>query len=301
MTTDEIFDKASSEFLSYLQVNKKYSTHTITSYRNDLNSFADFLSLTFGADDNYTDLNFIELNDLKSFVAGLFDDEYSKSSLARKISTLKSFFKFANSRKYIKKNIASFLVFPKKEKKLPSNLSEKEITGLFDEKSKLTIQEKAILELFYGSGIRLSELINLKISNFDTHFKRIKVTGKGNKERILPIGKSAFNSMIEYLKIRPAAQDNNSDIFFLDGSGKKLYPMKVNRMVKSKLSLITDLQKKSPHVLRHSFATHLLNNGADISAIKGLLGHSSLSTTQVYTHVSPEKLKKAYKLAHPRA
>ncbi len=317
MKPDHLFDSIVNEFTDYLKINKKYSPNTISSYSNDLSSFGDFLFLTFGSEDKYTDLNFITLNDLKSFMAGLFDKEYSKSSLARKISTLKSFFKFAFTRKHIKKNIASYLVFPKKDKRLPSHLSSSEITKLFaqternkieapvcEEKDKfsLSILELAIFELFYSSGIRLSELINLKISGFDKYSKTIKVLGKGNKERIIPIGDSALTAVSEFLKTRPLPDDEkNKNVLFLDISGKKLYPMKVNRIIKNKLTLITDLKKKSPHVLRHTFATHLLDNGADIVAIKDMLGHSSLSTTQIYTHISPEKLKKAYKQAHPRA
>ncbi|CAN5437192.1 tyrosine recombinase XerC [soil metagenome] len=301
MKPDLLFNRIVNEFIEYLRVAKKYSPNTIISYSNDLTSFGDFLFLTFGADDKYEDLNFITLNDLKSFMAGLFDKEYSKSSLSRKISTLKSFFKFSHSRKYISKNIASFLIFPKKDKRLPSHLSSKEITNLFSDGGSLNVQELAIFELFYSSGIRLSELIDLKISNFDQYSKTIKVLGKGNKERIIPIGNSAMKAVTEYLKIRIVADEKNNNVLFLDVNGNKLYPMKVNRMIKKHLSLVTDQKKKSPHILRHTFATHLIDNGADIVAIKDMLGHSSLSTTQVYTHLSPEKLKKAYKQAHPRA
>ena len=301
MIASQIYQKAVNEYLEYLKVNKKYSPHTLVSYNTDLVKFSDFLTLTFGEETEYDDLEFITLSDLKSFVAGLFDESYSKNSLSRKISALKSFFKFANSRKYIKKNIASFLIFPKKEKRLPSHLSLKEISDLFSDKGSLTVQETAIFELFYSSGIRLTELIELKISNFSLSDKTIKVLGKGNKERIIPIGNSAYNTLKEYLKFRAAPEEGNSDILFLCQNGKKLYPMKVNRMIKKHLKLITDLKKKSPHVLRHTFATHLIDNGADIVAIKDMLGHSSLSTTQIYTHLSPEKLKKAYKQAHPRA
>ncbi|MBK8550162.1 MAG: tyrosine-type recombinase/integrase [Ignavibacteria bacterium] len=173
-------------------------------------------------------------------------------------------------------------------------LGEKYISGM-------SIIDKAIIELFYSTGIRLSELINLKTDKVDFRNNTIKVFGKGSKERLVPFGKEAGKALKNYLSIREICDLNNSDYFFLNSAGKKLYPMKVHRMVKKNLSLVTDLKKKSPHILRHSFATHLLDNGADIRAVKDLLGHESLSTTQVYTHLTPERLKKVYKQSHPRA
>jgi len=296
-----IFNKYIQEYLSYLKVSLNYSPHTITSYENDLKQFETFLTSTFGKDE--FELNNIELPILKSFIAGLFDEEYSTRSISRKISLLKSFFKYLTKKKYIKKNTASTLIFPKLDKKLPSYLTESETEKLFeaeqtDERKPL---DAAILELFYSTGIRLSELINLKISNVNFANKTIKVFGKGSKERIVPFGKNAEESINEYLKIRPAASEGNSDILFLSSNGNKLYPMQVNRITKKSLEGVTELKKKSPHVLRHTFASHLLDKGADIRAVKDLLGHESLSTTQVYTHISPEKLKKVYKQSHPRA
>lgn len=295
------FNKYIQEYLSYLKVSLNYSPHTITSYENDLKQFENFLTLTFGKDD--FDLNDLELTILKSFVAGLFDEDYSNRSISRKISLLKSFFKYLAKKKYIKKNVASTLIFPKLDKKLPSYLTESEAEKLFE--AEQTNDRKpldaAILELFYSTGIRLSELINLKISNINFSIKTIKVFGKGSKERIVPFGKNAELSINEYLKIRPVPAEGNSDILFLSSNGNKLYPMQVNRITKKSLEGVTELKKKSPHILRHTFASHLLDKGADIRAVKDLLGHESLSTTQVYTHISPEKLKKVYKQSHPRA
>lgn len=295
------FNKYIQEYLSYLKVSLNYSPHTITSYENDLKQFENFLTLTFGKDD--FDLNDLELTILKSFVAGLFDEDYSNRSISRKISLLKSFFKYLAKKKYIKKNVASTLIFPKLDKKLPSYLTESEAEKLFepeqtDDRKPL---DAAILELFYSTGIRLSELINLKISNINFSIKTIKVFGKGSKERIVPFGKNAELSITEYLKIRPVPAEGNTDILFLSSNGNKLYPMQVNRITKKSLEGVTELKKKSPHILRHTFASHLLDKGADIRAVKDLLGHESLSTTQVYTHISPEKLKKVYKQSHPRA
>lgn len=293
------FNKYISEYLSYLKVNLKYSPNTIISYENDLKQFDEFLAKTFS---NEFSLDDIELSLLKSFVADLFDEDYSKRSISRKISLLKSFFKFLAKKKYIKKNIASALIFPKLDKKLPSYLTESETEKLFNSKESEERKplDGAILELFYSTGIRLSELINLKISNINFANKTIKVFGKGSKERIVPFGKNAEDSINNYLKIRPVPAEGNRDILFLTQSGNKLYPMQVNRITKKSLAGVTELKKKSPHVLRHTFASHLLDKGADIRAVKDLLGHESLSTTQVYTHISPEKLKKVYKQAHPR-
>lgn len=295
------FNKYIQEYLSYLKVSLNYSPHTITSYENDLKQFENFLTLTFGKDD--FDLNDLELTILKSFVAGLFDEDYSNRSISRKISLLKSFFKYLAKKKYIKKNVASTLIFPKLDKKLPSYLTESEAEKLFEPEQTEDRKplDAAILELFYSTGIRLSELINLKISNINFSIKTIKVFGKGSKERIVPFGKNAELSINEYLKIRPVPAEGNSDILFLSSNGNKLYPMQVNRITKKSLEGVTELKKKSPHILRHTFASHLLDKGADIRAVKDLLGHESLSTTQVYTHISPEKLKKVYKQSHPRA
>lgn len=296
-----VFNRYIQEYLSYLRVNLKYSPHTITSYENDLKQFENFLTLTFGKDD--FSLNDIELSLLKSFVADLFDEDYSNRSISRKISLLKSFFKYLAKKKYISKNVASTLIFPKLDKKLPSYLTESEAEKLFDNEhiEERKPLDRAIMELFYSTGIRLSELINLKISNINFSNKTIKVFGKGSKERIVPFGKNAEESINEYLKIRAVPSEGNSDILFLSSNGKKLYPMQVNRITKKSLDGVTELKKKSPHVLRHTFASHLLDKGADIRAVKDLLGHESLSTTQVYTHISPEKLKKVYKQSHPRA
>jgi integrase/recombinase XerC len=188
-------------------------------------------------------------------------------------------------------------------KKLPEFVYQEDINKLLDNdgRGELSVIEKAIIELFYGTGIRLSELINLKHANVDFSRKTIQVVGKGSKTRIIPFGSKAEKALKNYLRIRDIVNLNKLDLMFVNKRGKKYYPMEINRLIKKNLSKVTELKKKSPHVLRHTFATHLLERGADIRAIKDLLGHENLSTTQIYTHVNPEKLKKVYKQSHPKA
>ena len=311
------FDEYLSEFIGYLKVSRNYSLHTLISYKTDLSQFGAYIfkselckepASVLEIQNVSLDFSNIELNFLKSYIAELSDPasgkkRYSRKSVSRKISVLKSFYKYLIKKKYISKNCASYLLFPKTAKRLPSFLSKREIENLLGEKyiSDISILDKAIIELFYSTGLRLSELINLKTQNIYFSNRTLKVLGKGSKERIVPFGKKAETALINYLGIREICDTEKTDIFFLSNSGKKLYPMQVNRLIRKNLSIVTDMKKKSPHVLRHTFATHLLDNGADIRAVKDLLGHESLSTTQIYTHLTPEKLKKVYKQAHPRA
>lgn len=308
------------EFLEYEKLRKNYSAHTICSYKSDLMQFLEFLSLTctddIDAKNLCIDMNDINTAILKSFIAELFEKnsslnikrnlkygKFSTVSVSRKISVLKAFFKFLLKMKYIKSNPSSFLIFPRHAKKLPSYLTISEIKNLLDDLTSMNMKiiDKAIIELFYSSGLRLSELINLKLQNINFKNRTIKVLGKGRKERIVPFGHEAEKAMLNYIQIRNICNKNNLDLFFISGKGKKLYPVQVNRIINKNLSKVTELKKKSPHVLRHTFATHLLDNGADIRAVKDLLGHESLSTTQIYTHLTPEKLKKIYNRTHPKA
>ncbi|MCE1164184.1 MAG: tyrosine recombinase XerC [Bacteroidetes bacterium] len=304
-------------FLEYINYARNYSKNTVASYRNDLEQFAEFLIMTeygkkVSPEKAEIDISSVDLPLLKSFVADLFEKQkldikkarkFSNRSISRKISTLKSFFKYLYRKKIVSSNPASALAFPKMQKKLPSYIAASDMTKLLDRigDGELNFIDKAIFELFYGTGIRLSELINLKTVDIDFYKNTVRVLGKGSKTRIVPFGSKALEALKNYMQIRDILNFNKSDYFFLNKNGKKLYPMEVSRMVKKNLSKVTDVKKKSPHVLRHSFATHLLDAGADIRAVKDLLGHENLSTTQVYTHVSPEKLKKAYKQAHPKA
>lgn len=311
------FSEYIEEYLNFIRVTRNYSANTLISYRNDLIQFLNFLfniykdsSCIFPEKFIY-DVREITKKDIKSFISDLLLQEkidikkikkYSTKSISRKISTLKSFFKYLKKRKYIEVNPASVLIFPKKPKNLPYFVSESEMDRLLDgaKAIDLSILDKAIIELFYSTGIRLTELINLKEQNVNFQNKTIKVLGKGSKERIIPFGEKANSAMKNYLEIRNICNIKNYDNFFVSNKGNKLYPMQVQRLVNKNLSAVSELKKKSPHVLRHTFATHMLDKGADIRAVKDMLGHESLSTTQIYTHLTPEKLKKVYEQAHPK-
>jgi integrase/recombinase XerC len=306
------------EYLELIRVTGNFSSNTVISYRNDLHQFLYFLfklykdSSCLFPEKFIFDVKLITKRDVKSFISELLLEEkidikkvkkYNTKSISRKISSLKSFFKYLKKRKYIESNPASVLIFPKKAKNLPYFVTESEMDKLLDgaKSIDLSILDKAIMELFYSTGIRLTELINLKIQNVNFQNKTIKVLGKGSKERIIPYGGKANTALKNYMEIRNICNIKNYDNFFIDNKGNKLYPMQVQRLVNKNLSSVTESKKKSPHVLRHTFATHMLDKGADIRAVKDMLGHESLSTTQIYTHLTPEKLKKVYNQAHPKA
>lgn len=303
---------AIDKFSAYLINEKNYSRHTLLNYIRDLNDLYKFLAKNQEETKPKIELIYIDEQTLKEFIAGfvLSDDvTYSKRTISRKISTLKSFYKFLNRKKLFTGNPASGLIFPKLGKNLPTVVDETSITSLLNSKSFSGdiwgLRDKAIIELFYSSGIRLSELINLTIDKLDIDNNTIRVRGKGRKERIIPIGIIAVGAISEYLEKRDKYFDErgieyDNGVIFNAKNGKKMYPALLNRITNEYISQISEIKKKSPHVLRHSFATHLLNHGADIRAVKDLLGHSSLSTTQVYTHVSVDRLKDVYKKAHPK-
>jgi integrase/recombinase XerC len=303
---------AIDKFSAYLINEKNYSRHTLMNYIRDLNDLYKFLAKNQEETKPKIELIYIDEQTLKEFIAGfvLSDDvTYSKRTISRKISTLKSFYKFLNRKKLFTGNPASGLIFPKLGKNLPTVVDETSITSLLNSKSFSGdiwgLRDKAIIELFYSSGIRLSELINLTIDKLDIDNNTIRVRGKGRKERIIPIGIIAVGAISEYLEKRDKyfaerGIEYDNGVIFNAKNGKKMYPALLNRITNEYISQISEIKKKSPHVLRHSFATHLLNHGADIRAVKDLLGHSSLSTTQVYTHVSVDRLKDVYKKAHPK-
>jgi integrase/recombinase XerC len=289
-----------SSFCDYLLHQKRSSPHTVVAYKKDLEQFSQFLSGQF-AQSNITEVN---SQIIRSWIVSLLEDEISTTTINRKISTLKTFFKYLQKNEIIDNNPLLKIITPKTKKSLPVFVNEKEIYNLFENitfRNNLEeIQNKLILELLYSTGIRLSELIEIKINSIDLNNLTIKVLGKRNKERIIPISNNLKKEIENFLELRLEI-DSNYNNLFLTKNNKKLYPKFVYRLVNNYLSIVTKISKKSPHVLRHTFATHMLNNGADLNTIKEILGHSSLSATQVYTHNTIEKLKNIHKQAHPKA
>lgn len=286
-------------FLNYLRFEKRYSQHTLISYQNDLEQFLAFLISEFDS----PSLQNITAAIIRTWLASLKNvEKLTAKSINRKISALKSFFKFLMRERFIETTPMSIINAPKIGKRLPVYVEEKHMQTLFkyvefkdDWKGKT---QRLILLIFYATGMRLSELVNLKQNQVDFSYSHIKVLGKGNKERIIPVNNEILNEISKYIADKPAASIEN---LFINKNGKPLVARSVYNLVNKNLALVTTVKKKSPHVLRHSFATHLTNNGADLNAVKELLGHSSLAATQVYTHNSIEKLKEVFKKAHPKA
>lgn len=289
-----------SEFCDYLSHQKRYSIHTVSAYKKDLEQFSQFLL------SNYDTKSFKEANSpiIRSWIVQLIENNISPRSINRKISTLKSFYKYLLKNNEIETNPLLKVTTPKTSKRLPVFVGENEITDLFSEikfpNNYEGIRDNLILELFYATGIRLSELVNLQLNSIDHQNSTLKVVGKRNKERIIPFGNNLKLKLENYLLEREKLENSGTQLF-LTKVGKKIYPKLVYRVVKHYLSLVTTASKKSPHILRHTFATHMLNNGADLNSIKEILGHSNLSATQVYTHNTIEKLKNIHKQAHPKA
>lgn len=288
-------------FLDYLKFQKRYSQHTIIAYQNDLEQFFGFLINQYDT----PLLTKIVASFVRSWLAQLKGQEdISAKSLNRKISTLKSFFKYQLRNGVITQTPMTTIVSPKISKRLPVFVEEKNIHTLLQHVTFTNNwqgkTQKLVIELFYATGMRLSELINLKETQIDTSYQQIKVLGKGNKERIIPISSQLLHALQEYINTKPQTQILSTNLF-VNQNGKPLQPRAVYAFVNQYLGLVTTVQKKSPHILRHSFATHLMNNGADLNAVKELLGHSSLAATQVYTHNTIEQLKEVYKKAHPKA
>lgn len=288
-----------NEFIDFIQHEKRGSAHTITAYKNDLITFEEYISKEFVI--QLTEVNY---QMIRSWIVQLMENDISAKSVNRKISSLKSFYKFLVRKEVIKINPLNRVISPKIPKRLPNFVEEKRMDNLFsqvqfkdDFEGK---QDKLMLEIFYSTGMRLSELINISKSNINN--SSIKVLGKGNKQRIIPLTErvvSLISELKQSMKLLNIEPEN--DLLFVSTKGKKLNPKFVYNKVNYYLGQVTSMDKKSPHVLRHTFATHLLNNGADINAIKELLGHSSLAATQVYTHNSIEKLKNIYITTHPLA
>ena len=289
-----------NEFLKYLKLEKRYSSHTVKAYQIDLTQFQDYLEETYESV-----LQKAKHPMVRSWLAQMLDFGFSPRSVNRKITALKSFYKFLLKEEEIREDPTIKIVSPKMSKKIPSFVEEAQMRKLLDELDFVDgyagVRDKLIIELFYSTGIRQAELINLKIKDIDISSRTIKVLGKRNKERLIPLTNVLCQKIDAYLKLRAELPIKDYSYLFLTTKGKRLYPSLVYRQVNHYLSQVTSLDKKSPHVLRHTFATHMLNNGADLNAIKELLGHANLSATQVYTHNTIDKLKKVYNQAHPRA
>ena len=291
-------------FIRHVKFEKRYSDHTITAYENDLAQLQDFAAAELD-EDNIQALSF---RDLRAWIFYLSENEFSNKSINRKIATLKSFYKFLLLREAITSNPTDRLQPLKLEKRLPVFLKEQEMVTLLDnyqwidDEDFSSSRNKLILELLYGTGIRLSELINLQLKDVSFYSNSIKVLGKRNKERLIPLNENLTKTIKNYLSYRDQLDKVvDADFLLLSDSGKKTYPMLIQRVVKKYITEVSTITKKSPHVLRHTFATHLLNKGADLNSVKDLLGHSSLAATQVYTHNTMSKLKAVFDQAHPKA
>ena len=287
-------------FIKYLKFEKRLSDHTILSYDNDLKQFESFFK-TYSTN---KEIKTTDKRAIRSWIVELSLKKLSPKSINRKIATLKSFFKFLIKREVIEINPTTNITSLKTDQKIPNFLKEKDINFLFDnlilEKNFNGERDMMILELLYGTGIRISELINLKTINIKLPKKEMKIMGKRKKERIIPLHQQIISQIKKYLDKKNEIKSTH-EFLLCTNKGKKLYPMLIYRIVKKHLSSLINSKKYNPHLLRHTFATHILNKGGDLNSIKDLLGHESLAATQIYTHNSIEKLKETFKASHPRA
>lgn len=289
-------------FLQYLQIEKRYSVHTVRSYKNDLDQFFLFLD----SKDLPSDPALVTSYDIRAWIVSMMDNKITTTSVHRKISCLRVFFRYLRKEGLMKADPLEKVVLPKRKKRLPVFVEEGAMGKLLDNDSFGEgfegTRSRTIVEMLYLTGMRRSELIGLRNGDVDLKDGSVKVTGKRNKQRIIPLVNPFIKSLEEYVKERDNIFGRNSeDWFFVTDKGNKLYDKYVYNVVTRYLNMVTTIEKKSPHILRHTFATHMLNRGADLNSIKELLGHANLAATQVYTHNTFEKLKKIYKQAHPRA
>ena len=288
-------------FLKYLRFERNYSEKTIVSYRIDLVEFEGFLKKV----DAEKDLVAVDADLVRSWMVSLMENGRSVATVNRKLSSLRSFYRFLLKRRFVDLDPMLKVVGPKKQKTLPSFLRVQEMDRLLDECSPSEgfegVRDRLILEMFYATGMRLSELVGLNDADVDFSAKLLKVTGKRNKQRLIPFGEELWVDLLEYVKIRNEALPDRDCALFVRKDGGRMYPELVYRLVRRNLSKVATLKKKSPHVLRHTFATAMLNGNAELQAVKELLGHESLATTEIYTHTTFEELKKVYEQAHPRA
>ena len=293
---------AIAPFIEYLRFEKRYSYHTITAYQNDLDQLFTYINTTFDESDPAK----ISVAYLRSWLASLKEQKLGSKSINRKISGVRSYFKYLMRTGVVSLSPVTNITAPKIAKRLPGYIEEKDIATLLDHvefpDSWKGRTDRLLIDIFYNTGMRLAELMNLKESQVNMAGNTIKVLGKGNKERIIPVNPDLTKRIQAYIEVKKREIPASSDHYLLvNEKGKKLYPKYLYLTVKRYLSLVTTSDRKSPHILRHSFATHLSNNGADINAVKELLGHASLSSTQIYTHNSIQKLKDIHKKSHPKA
>jgi integrase/recombinase XerC len=290
------------EFTEYLRVEKRYSDHTIRAYNDDLIQFAAYLQTT---PDRKTIIT-SQQAEIRNWVIDLVEAGCTPRTLRRKVASLKAFFNYFMRNERMKINPAEGIILPKLNKTLPGFIKESSIEDLFS-KNLFTddfkgLRDKFVLELFYATGMRLSELVNIKKTDFDLSRGEVKILGKRNKERIVPLTHNIIRLLKEYSDlVTKNFEQNPIEYLILTDKGEKTYPRMIQRLVEKYLSMSTTLEKRSPHMIRHTFATHMLNNGADLNAVKELLGHANLAATEIYTHNTYEKLKTIYKQAHPRA
>ncbi len=288
-------------FLRYLRYERNYSERTIVSYGIDLREFEEYLK---GLESGF-DLQYADSDVVRGWMVELMENGRTETTVNRKLSVLRTFYKFLLKKSIISKDPMSVVNGPKRKKPLPVFVREDDMDRLLDGDFFTDdfegVRNRLILVMFYETGIRLSELISLKDSDVDLINDTLKVTGKRNKQRFVPFGNELKSAILAYLEIRKIAVDGNCEAFFVRNDGRRLYQMLVYKVVKQNLSRVVALKKKSPHVLRHSFATAMLNNDAELESVKELLGHESVTTTEIYTHTTFEELKKVYKHAHPRA
>lgn len=288
-------------FLTYCKSEKNFSKLTIQSYDFSLSEFSNYFIEVF---DEVPDIKLIESDDIRPYLGWLHDKGLKKNSLRLRISAVRSFFKFCHKKGYSPNNPALLISTPKRDKKLPTFMVAREVDELiekYDNNENNGARSLALIELLYGSGLRISEALNLNINSINFDDKSVKVLGKGNKERIVPMSTKSIEAIKKYIKFRIMQKSTDKTALFIANNGKRMYHSAAYRIINSGMNGITESLRKSPHVLRHTFATHLISNGADIKSVSEMLGHSSLSSTQVYTHLSVEKLKESYKKAHPKA
>lgn len=295
------------KFLQYLRVERNASPHTLVAYEEDLFQFSGFLNSRLRGIRHPREVTRKAITD---FLHNLLEQGYSRRSVTRKLACLKSFFRYLRRMNIVSTNPSSTVDFPKLDKPLPAALTERDVELLMEQPDCSTaegLRDRTILEILYGTGIRVSELAGLNWNDINPADGTIRVLGKGNKPRIIPYGRKARAALEAYARVRhsivvpPYSDATGGEAVFVTTRGKRIYPRAVYVLVRRYISRVSEITKKSPHVLRHSFATHLLDRGADLRAVQQLLGHESLSTTQVYTHVSVDRLKRVYAQAHPKA